>query len=156
MAVKVVRVFILSRPHRARPRAGLSFIRGVMDESANISEQLKGVTEKGSGLPQTDYNQLILTAMITKSQQLQNQMILLANKKAPVNNLIQRFEIGLSEGLLWAPRPESGPEDRPLTGKEQIKCRWLSSQTNHAIFVYHSNNLRFFAADLPANCLHSL
>ena len=43
-----------------------------MDETSDIIEQLREMAEKGNGFPQTYYNQLILTAMITQSRQLQN------------------------------------------------------------------------------------
>ena len=43
-----------------------------MDETADIIEQLREMAEKGDGLPQTYYNQLILTAMIAQSRQLQS------------------------------------------------------------------------------------
>ena len=43
-----------------------------MDETADIIGQLREMAEKGDGLPQTYYNQLILTAMIAQSRQLQN------------------------------------------------------------------------------------
>ena len=43
-----------------------------MDETADIIEQLREMAEKGDGLPQTYSNQLILSAMIAQSRQLQN------------------------------------------------------------------------------------
>ena len=53
---QVARVFLLPGLV-ASDRPGRVFsIRGVMDETADIIEQLKEMAEKGDGLPQTYYN----------------------------------------------------------------------------------------------------